>query len=726
MCLAEALLRIPDAATADQLIADKLGGATGKRTSATSESLFVNASTWALLLTGRIVRVAADVRRPGDVPRAPRRAARRARRPRRAAPGDEDPRPAVRDGRDDRRGAAARARGSARDYRLLVRHARRGGAHARRRRALSRGLPRRDRRDRPRGEPAAPLASGAEHLGQAVGAAPALRARAGRGASGRARAARCSSARAQPRARPASALTVDAEEADRLELSLRSSTRCCDEPTLARLGRARARGAGLSEARAARARLARDARAGGRAAGASRCGWSRARTGTPRSSARRSAASTAIPVFTRKANTDVPTSRARATAARARAPSIRSSRRTTRTRVACDRSRSAATRPFEFQRLHGMGEELYAALLARPGVDAALPRLRAGRQPRAPAAVSRAPAARERREHVVRESPRATRTPPAETIVEDPVAARARSSDVAHPRIPLPRDLFAPAARATRAARISPTAASSPPRRRRSPRRARGAAGAPGRDRRRRGARGSAAREPQPRGSAARRRHRGCADAAAATRALDARERVPARLERDAAPSARAALLCARRRSLRARDAPTLVARCVARDRPHDPRQPRRGARGRGSAALLRGAVRRSVRARGSACPGPTGERNELQLAAAACSSASARGISRSRSSRARSRRRSPRATRVDREARRAEAARRRTRGATAARGRRARRARCSSCPATARMLGEALLPDPRVAGVVFTGSVETAQAINRALAARDGGRSRR
>ena len=36
-------------------------------------------------------------------------------------------------------------------------------------------------------------------------------------------------------------------------------------------------------------------------------------------------------------------------------------------------------------------------------------------------------------------------------------------------------------------------------------------------------------------------------------------------------------------------------------------------------------------------------------------------------------------------------------------------------------MLGEALLADPRVAGVVFTGSVETAQAINRTLAQRPG-----
>src|ERR1043166_2395026 len=56
MCLAEALLRIPDAETADHLIRDKIGGAQWDRHRAKSDSVFVNASTWALMLTGRIVR----------------------------------------------------------------------------------------------------------------------------------------------------------------------------------------------------------------------------------------------------------------------------------------------------------------------------------------------------------------------------------------------------------------------------------------------------------------------------------------------------------------------------------------------------------------------------------------------------------------------------------------------------------------------------------------------
>jgi len=55
MCLAEALLRIPDADTADRLIRDKIGGANWKKHIGASESLFVNASTWALMLTGRLL-----------------------------------------------------------------------------------------------------------------------------------------------------------------------------------------------------------------------------------------------------------------------------------------------------------------------------------------------------------------------------------------------------------------------------------------------------------------------------------------------------------------------------------------------------------------------------------------------------------------------------------------------------------------------------------------------
>ena len=57
MCLAEALLRIPDAETADRLIHDKLTDADWHSHLGKSDSLFVNFSTWALMLTGRVIDV---------------------------------------------------------------------------------------------------------------------------------------------------------------------------------------------------------------------------------------------------------------------------------------------------------------------------------------------------------------------------------------------------------------------------------------------------------------------------------------------------------------------------------------------------------------------------------------------------------------------------------------------------------------------------------------------
>jgi RHH-type transcriptional regulator, proline utilization regulon repressor / proline dehydrogenase / delta 1-pyrroline-5-carboxylate dehydrogenase len=56
MCLAEALLRIPDAETADALIRDKIGSGDWEQHLGQSDSLLVNASTFALMLTGLVVR----------------------------------------------------------------------------------------------------------------------------------------------------------------------------------------------------------------------------------------------------------------------------------------------------------------------------------------------------------------------------------------------------------------------------------------------------------------------------------------------------------------------------------------------------------------------------------------------------------------------------------------------------------------------------------------------
>ena len=61
MCLAEALLRVPDAETMDALIEDKIAPSDWSRHLGHSASPLVNASTWALMLTGRVL----DDREPG-------------------------------------------------------------------------------------------------------------------------------------------------------------------------------------------------------------------------------------------------------------------------------------------------------------------------------------------------------------------------------------------------------------------------------------------------------------------------------------------------------------------------------------------------------------------------------------------------------------------------------------------------------------------------------------
>ncbi|MEG9499194.1 bifunctional proline dehydrogenase/L-glutamate gamma-semialdehyde dehydrogenase PutA [Mannheimia indoligenes] len=55
MCLAEALLRIPDKATADKLIRDKIAKGDWRSHTGNSPSLFVNAAAWGLVITGKLV-----------------------------------------------------------------------------------------------------------------------------------------------------------------------------------------------------------------------------------------------------------------------------------------------------------------------------------------------------------------------------------------------------------------------------------------------------------------------------------------------------------------------------------------------------------------------------------------------------------------------------------------------------------------------------------------------
>ena len=60
MCVAEALLRIPDADTADKLIRDKFSQGDWKKHLGASESLLVNAGTWGMMLTGKLSSVELD------------------------------------------------------------------------------------------------------------------------------------------------------------------------------------------------------------------------------------------------------------------------------------------------------------------------------------------------------------------------------------------------------------------------------------------------------------------------------------------------------------------------------------------------------------------------------------------------------------------------------------------------------------------------------------------
>ncbi|TQV69959.1 bifunctional proline dehydrogenase/L-glutamate gamma-semialdehyde dehydrogenase PutA [Exilibacterium tricleocarpae] len=61
MCLAEALLRVPDGLTADRLIAEKIHSGHWYSHIGKSSNLFVNAATWGLMLTGRVVGMDAGI-----------------------------------------------------------------------------------------------------------------------------------------------------------------------------------------------------------------------------------------------------------------------------------------------------------------------------------------------------------------------------------------------------------------------------------------------------------------------------------------------------------------------------------------------------------------------------------------------------------------------------------------------------------------------------------------
>ena len=249
MVLAEALLRVPDAATADRLIEDKL--AAGDWSQAERSGAFlVSASAWTLGVTARVIQpgetpeniVESLVKRLGlpTVRLATRQAMRLLGSHFVLGQTIEE--------------ALARA-GSHREFRYSFDMLGEGARTARRRRALFRGLCRRDRRDR-RARRQRRAAGAAGHFGQALGAASALRGGVARARADASSRRACWSWRAHAKRHDLN-FTVDAEEADRLELSLDVIARGAGRSVARRLGRLRARGAGLSEARRRGDRLAR-------------------------------------------------------------------------------------------------------------------------------------------------------------------------------------------------------------------------------------------------------------------------------------------------------------------------------------------------------------------------------------------------------------------------------------------------------------------------------------
>ena len=230
MCLAEALLRIPDSATRDALIRDKIGGGDWRSHLGHSPSLFVNAATWGLVVTGKLTATSSEAGPVGGAD-APDRARRRAGDPQGRRPRHADDGRAVRHRPDHRRGAGEQPPHGGQGLPLFLRHAGRGRDHGRRRRrATTATTSRRDPRHR-QGRRRARHLRRPRHLDQALGPAPALFARAAGPRDGRTAAARAGAGRA--RQRYDIGLNIDAEEADRLELSLDLLEALCFEPELA-------------------------------------------------------------------------------------------------------------------------------------------------------------------------------------------------------------------------------------------------------------------------------------------------------------------------------------------------------------------------------------------------------------------------------------------------------------------------------------------------------------
>ncbi len=329
---------------------------------------------------------------------APDRPRRRAGRAPGGAPGDAHHGSSVRDGPDHRGGAGPRRAQGQPGLSLFIRHARRGGADPGRRGPLPAGLSRRDRCARP-ARTVARRARRAVDLGQAVGDPPALRRRQPRPRARRADAARAGTGAAGQVAgdrhdrrrrggRPARAV------AGRDRRGVRRSF-------AGRLERIRTGGAGLSEARTAGHRLAGRDRAQGRTAlvrapGQGRVlglgGQARAGAGPGRLSGLHAQAEHRR-VVSGLCAPDVRGGR------RPDLSAVRDAQRAHDRRDPSRRARPSVRAPASAR--HGCRSLRRGHRTGQP--RCAVPRLRAGRQPRGPAAVSGPAPARERRQYQLRQ-----------------------------------------------------------------------------------------------------------------------------------------------------------------------------------------------------------------------------------------------------------------------------------------------------------------------------------
>jgi RHH-type proline utilization regulon transcriptional repressor/proline dehydrogenase/delta 1-pyrroline-5-carboxylate dehydrogenase len=366
MCLAEALLRIPDKDTADALIAEKIGEGRWEKHLGASDSLFVNASTFGLMLTGRIVRLAED-KGAGPASMLRRLVARS---------GEPFIRQAVRQamkilgdnfvlGRTIKEALSRAAPYEARGYRFSYDML---GERAKTAADADRYFDRYMAAIEAIGDAKGPSSDDFHTLMARPSVSVKLSAVHARFEPGKeARLARELLPRlielATAARRQGIGLTVDAEEQDRLDLTLSLFGQAYLDPALSGWP---GLGIAVQAYGSAPPRLSWLQRLSQLQRSPSRCGSSRAPTGTARSG--RGSAGSDYPVFTRKVHTTCPISPACAAAVNPAAfyPQFATHNAQSIASVYV----AAGQGVFEFQRLHGMGEALYEEVVDRGKLNA--------------------------------------------------------------------------------------------------------------------------------------------------------------------------------------------------------------------------------------------------------------------------------------------------------------------------------------------------------------------